>query len=643
VALQQTAQKSLSAWPIATVLLLAFLVASYHLTRESLWDDEGYTIWFVHDDGRPPEGAIQTAQFIRSSLSNVLARVSADVHPPLYFLTLDAWVLLTGESIYTVRLLSAFLGLTALAATYAVGKQLFDPRTALIAVVVLATASFFVYYTREARMYTLLIALSALSMWAYLRFQKQATIRRTVIYGVIMAALLYTHYIGDLIILTQIAHSLLVGANSRAPSRHPIRFALPYILATILYLPWIPALLHQIRAQGGPSALPVPSDWGAISALLLILTSAHWGLYVAPFLLGNALAKIREYKNALILLALWLLMTPLVLLAINAWSRPIFQIRYTIAILPAWALLVAYGLRFSFQRSAVSGQQNTKKRSAIFSVAFVPLWFKFILPIALLIWLAYTQLAMYTQFWPDKPRWEQAVHQMTAIRQPLEPAITSITPQSPATYYDRQYGIRQGITLDLSWRWQETEDIRGYVAHVANAPSVWAIMPSNAVSTWDAVAGLLDDRHIGYRDSVMNMIFYRFDAGAGDLLNFRFGDALAYDSGIGHQLYARAGEPFCFDTSLTALKSLESEKIEWQLTQGYGTVRAALSAEIGSHPAGEAINFSPCIEIPLDTPLGTHHLRMSIMDDAPLPVIESENLYWGEQLVLAQVSVSAGD
>jgi len=643
VAVQQTTPKSLNILLAAAVLLLAFWIASDHLTRESLWDDEGYTIWFVHDEGNPPEGIVQSAQFIRRSLTDTLARVRADVHPPLYFLALDAWVLVTGESIYTVRLLSTFFGIVALAATYAVGKRLFDMQTGLIAVVVLATASFFVYYTREARMYTLLTALSALSMWAYLRWRTQATIRRAVIYGVLMAALLYTHYVGALIILTQIVHFLIttVGAQREeslwhhAPRRSFFSM-LPYLLAAAFYIPWIPTLLSQIRAQGGPSALPIPSDWGAVAALLLILTSGHWGLYVVSFVLGSALAKIRQYKNELLLLILWILITPLVLLAVNAWARPIFQIRYTIAILPAWALLAAYGLRFSLQRSTVGAHGD-----APFSA---PLRFRLVLQFLLIVWLAYTQLAMYTEFWPDKPRWEQAVRQITAVRQPLDPAITSINPQNPAAYYDRLYGIRQGIALDLSWRWQETADINRYVGHVAKAPSVWVVMPSNYASTWDTVAGLLNGRHVGYRDSVMNLIFYRFDSGIGDNLHFRFGDRLTYEGGIGHQLYAQAGEPFCFDANLTALKPLENEKIEWQLIQGYGTVRTALSTEIGAHPAGETINFSPCIDIPLDSPPGPHHLRMSIIvDDAPLPLIESENLYWSEQLVLAQVSVSAGN
>src|SRR5262249_49189558 len=152
----------------------------------------------------------------------------------------------TGESVYALRLLSAFFGLIALAATYAVGKQLFDSQTALIAVVVLATASFFVYYTREARMYTLLVAFASLSTWAYLRWQRQQMIRRAAVYGIMMAALLYTHYAGALIILAQIAHCLILSVEKRAPLP---RLVFPYILAIIIYSPWIPMLINQIRIQ----------------------------------------------------------------------------------------------------------------------------------------------------------------------------------------------------------------------------------------------------------------------------------------------------------------------------------------------------------------------------------------------------------
>ena len=45
----------------------------------------------------------------------------------------------------------------------------------------------------------------------------------------------------------------------------------------------------------------------------------------------------------------------------------------------------------------------------------------------------------------------------------------------------------------------------------------------------------------------MTMVFYRFDKGEGDHLKFRFGNLLAYEGGIQHQLFAQAGEDFCFE------------------------------------------------------------------------------------------------
>src|SRR5215207_3887892 len=126
--------------PASILLLLAFLIASWHLQRESLWDDEGWSLWAVQADS-PVE---------------TLSRVQSDVHPPLYFVLLDGWVALAGESVYAVRFLSLLAGMVGLAATYALGKRLFDPAAGLIALALLATSGFFIYYTRETRMYTLL-------------------------------------------------------------------------------------------------------------------------------------------------------------------------------------------------------------------------------------------------------------------------------------------------------------------------------------------------------------------------------------------------------------------------------------------------------------------------------------------------------
>ena len=56
------------------------------------------------------------------------------------------------------------------------------------------------------------------------------------------------------------------------------------------------------------------------------------------------LTQVRRKPSPLLMVALWLMVTPLALLALSVLVPPIFQVRYVIGILPAGALLVAGGL-----------------------------------------------------------------------------------------------------------------------------------------------------------------------------------------------------------------------------------------------------------------------------------------------------------
>src|SRR5512139_3415292 len=172
---------------LALTLLAIFFISLYHPTRESMAYDEGWSLWAV----RPAE------------TGEMIARVAADVHPPLYFLALDSWVAQLGESDVMVRLLSVAGALLGAATTFALGRQLFDRWVGWIALTVLGTTSFFVYYAREARMYSWLLALASLSMWAYCRWRQRLSRRYMMIYALSIAALFYTHYYGLLIVASQ--------------------------------------------------------------------------------------------------------------------------------------------------------------------------------------------------------------------------------------------------------------------------------------------------------------------------------------------------------------------------------------------------------------------------------------------------------
>lgn len=622
------------AWLLLTslALLLAFGLASGGLLDESLWNDEAWTAWAV----QPPY------------LAETLARVRGDVHPPLYFLALAGWTRAAGDSVYALRLPSALFGLLALAGVYAAGSRLFDRQTGLLALALLATAGFFIYYTREARMYSLLLALGALAVWLYLRWRARPNVRRGLLYGGLLAALLYTHYAGALLALTLLVHTLLFPPRrGRAPGRPNSTAAeyssdrrstpkagdaghivgswggvFPYALALGLFAPWLPVFFDQMRANpNGPLALPVPTDWGTLAALALIFTGGHWLLPLLPFAPVWGALPVPRPRGTLPLLALWLLLTPAALLALNAWAAPVYQVRYTIPVLPAGALLVAWGLR----------RMPLPARAA------------------LLLALAAAQLSAYPAIWPGKPPWEAAIRQVIAARGPLEPAITDFAPYSPAAYYGRALHFRRGITLDLSWRLHHAGELRDLLAAFDTAESVWTALPANTAKTWHIVTLLDAGRGIGYRAALMNMIFYRFDRDAAGDLRFRFGDQVRYVDGpdAGQQFDLRRGDSLCADFTLQAL-----EAVDGRFSTGLhlvditgGRSAAQHDAGLGSWAAGDFIHLSPCLDIPPQAAPGYYHLELAVYNWSTgqrLPVIEDgggNGLDWGDVMRLAAVNV----
>lgn len=582
---------------LTLTLLAIFFISLYHLTRESMAYDEGWSLWAV----RPDE------------TGEMLARVAADVHPPLYFLALDGWVAQVGESDVVVRLLSVAGALIGAAATFALGRQLFNRWTGWIALALLGTTSFFVYYAREARMYSWLFALASLSMWAYWCWRQRPSRRSTLIYALSIAALFYTHYYGLLIVASQVLHLLLVSPKQIS------RWLLCGGSALVLMAPWLPIWIDQVRLHPhGPLAQPTPTTEATVTWLLLMLTSGLSIWIAAPFMLGRALPQVPRYRSALLLLLLWLLLTPITVLTVNAYVAPLYQPRYIIGILPALALLIAYGLRHVFWKPLAS---------------------------ALLIGLVSVQLLAYPAFWPDRPHWKESMNNVIAARRPGEPTLTHLAPQSIEAYYDRQVGLRDARTIDLAERIPDFAELRTIIDELKDESSIWIVLPTNVGATWD-IAALLDrDRQVGYRDSVVNVIFYRFDHGTAGSRSFRFGDSLQLEAAQADRAEAQPGDTICVTLTLTVLRSLGQEySAGLHLVNEANTLIAQQDSGLNASSIGQPFDVTRCVEIPATASEGTYYLHGAIynwINGERLPVLEGKDtgVFWGDAYVVGHVEV----
>lgn len=626
---------------VVCVLLVSAWIALYHLDRESIWYDEGFTAFVVYDGTDSPDGIRSAVRYVLDSAVTVFERARSDVHPLLYYGLMDGWTLMMGEATWILRLPSVFFGLIALSATYALGRDLFDRPTGLIASLILGVSHFFIYYNREARMYTLLVAITVLLILAMVRWLRQPTSRRALILGVLMGLLMHTHYIGVLIILTLLFYQAYYFIRERQ-FVGVRRWLLPYVIGFMVFLPWLPFAIQQLTGHpNGPLGQVVfPTEWGTITWLWDIMTSSHGGLFVIGVFIGGGglLLRQRHMQHHMILLGLWFVITPLGLLLINETGRAVLVVRYILVSLPPLTLICAFGLRHILTTPSLLGRFKLQPVGAIISLF-------------LLAWLVITQLTTYSFYWGDKPRWKDALEELQNVRQSDEPALIDFIPHNVATYYARQFNIKKGVSIDIGWNDFVPEQLQDFVDRLDSADSIWTILPSDSPKTWYTIHQLTEGRVIGYRDSVQNMLLYRFDrrdTETSDTLDLSFyaqgfGQLLAYQSGVGHHYFADIGREFCFPIQLEALQTMEADwHLLVSLTQGFNSSRSEARVDLPAFREGDNYNETLCLDIPADVPRGPYLLRVAMQHKSGTlqPVVESDNnLLWGYFIGVAWVSV----
>jgi len=238
---------------LVAILLLATALRFYRIDAQSFWNDEG-----------------NSARIAERSVDLIIAGAAGDIHPPLYYLALQAWRSVFGDGETALRGLSALFGVLTVLFTYLLGSRLFEPRVGLIAALLAAANPFLIDYSQEARMYMMLTAIGVVGMYLLVRLidfwslrpRIHITHRRYyVLYVMVMAAGLYTHYAFPFVFITQCA-IVLAWALAR-PGRALARLGswLPLaIAAVVLFLPWLPIALRQI---GGWPPQAAPMDAGA--------------------------------------------------------------------------------------------------------------------------------------------------------------------------------------------------------------------------------------------------------------------------------------------------------------------------------------------------------------------------------------------
>ena len=329
--------------PALGILLIAFGLRIYLLDNQSFAFDEGWTSYAIHHSWR-----------------DIWAVLAPDNHPPLYYLLVKALAELAGYGDFATRFLSVLCGTLTVAEIYVLGCCLGGRVAGLSGALFAATSPTLIYYAQEARMYSMLMAWGGLASCCLTRMADQPERRRWWIgYLLSITAALYTQYFALLLVVTHNVAALtwLVFQARRRRKWMGLltRWALAQGTVLLLYLPWLPTALAQVRVgQGTWWRIPLPPAMILSDIWLFFILGPHrptqptWlnGQTAGVLLALVAALMFGWRKGGLGRRAFaWALLILPIAMVVWAGSRwPIYTDRYTLIAVPGLATLVGLGV-----------------------------------------------------------------------------------------------------------------------------------------------------------------------------------------------------------------------------------------------------------------------------------------------------------
>ncbi len=192
------------------------------------------------------------------SPAEVVQWMSVDIHPPFWRVLAAGWVGVFGPNESIARFQTTFYAALVLALLFRHAVDLFDRRTALVAVFLLSTHAVFIFYAHEFRPY------AALLMWilglhlCFVRWLRTRRFRYAVLYVLCGAAALYTHFFAAYAIAGQAVAFLILVSFDRRRLLSAIGLWVAILLA---FSGWLPSFLHSfLVTKPGGIGYSVPLD-----------------------------------------------------------------------------------------------------------------------------------------------------------------------------------------------------------------------------------------------------------------------------------------------------------------------------------------------------------------------------------------------
>lgn len=277
--------------------------------------------------------------YVRQPLPDIVTRFDSQNQHMLYSVLARISLVVFGDHAWSIRLPAALFGALSLWAVWFLGAEIGRRREGLIAALLLAVSYHHVWFSQNARGYTMMLFFTLASTALFLRLLDGRASRRNVaLYAVTMAACLYTQVAGAFVIA---AHGLLwlgtlPSREGRADGawRAPLAgLVIAGLIALLLYAPVLAQAIRTLTTK--PPGAVSAGEWKSplwlareMAAGLARGMPGGWPTMIAGMVVAGAglLSYARTSARALAAMLLPVAITVVAVVATNhnLWPRLFF-------------------------------------------------------------------------------------------------------------------------------------------------------------------------------------------------------------------------------------------------------------------------------------------------------------------------------
>lgn len=429
---------------LSIITFIGAVLRGYNLGFNSLWLDEAAT------NVLSKVGIVQIWQ-------NMAA---GEFNPPLFYI-LEHFMLMFGNSEAILRILPAIFGALAIPVFYYIGKEFKDENTGFIMAVMCAVSPFLVWYSQEARAYSLLLLLIALATYVFLRALKDNLKEDWILFAVFGAVAVWTHFYAFVAMGAFFVYAIYYLGTAKS-EKGVIRNAIPFIESVII---WFFLCLPIFTMMGSLFAKRIESSptYGIIGIPLAIQTLLQLSWFSEIVLLAILIlfiVGVFTLENHKLFLPLILILV--FLFSINASVLFPMLPRYLIFL----SIFLYLGVASSYQYVAKFFKCSSDKIVVLVAVFFILMSIPILLP-------------YYTQ--ESREDWRTITSDLSELTSPGDTIV--IVPryiEYPVEYY--YSAEKDGTTLTGTMTVEELENISAdwYIV----TPDISSADPSGKSLDW---------------------------------------------------------------------------------------------------------------------------------------------------------------